>query len=65
MSTTITVPEICTRIDDLHLMLKNRYPANEVGKRINDVLVHADQIPLRLLKPAWELFAQKKGVNKL
>ena len=65
MSTTITVPEICTRIEDLHLMLKKGNSSVEIGKKINDVLIHADKIPLQLLKPAWEIFAKKKGVENI
>ncbi|MGI0056853.1 MAG: hypothetical protein ACREAK_05710 [Nitrosarchaeum sp.] len=63
LSSVITVPEICSRIEDLHSMLKNRYPANEIAKRINDILIYADNIPQNLIRSAWELFAKKNGVN--
>ena len=63
LSSIITVPEIYSRIEDLHSMLKNRYPADEVAKRINDILIYADNIPQHLIRSAWELFAKKNGIN--
>ena len=64
LSSVITVPEIYSRIEDLHSMLKNRYPAEEIAKRINDILIYADNIPQNLIRSAWELFGKKHGVNK-
>jgi len=62
LSSVITVPEICSRIEELHSMLKNRYPAEEIAKRINDILIYADNIPQNLIRSAWELFGKKNGV---
>jgi len=58
-------PEIAERIQVLHSMLKGIRSSKEIAKNINDVLIHADNAPLQLLKPAWELFAKKKGVENL
>ena len=46
-------------------MLKNGNTPDEIGQKINDVLIHAEKIPVRLLRPAWDLFAKKKGVENL
>jgi len=57
-----TVPEIARRISELHSMLKNGNTVKEIAKKINDVLLYADKAPVRLLRPAWDLFAKEKGV---
>ena len=65
MAHLVNVPEIARRIAELHSMLKKNNPLNEIGKKINDVLIYADKVPVQLLRPAWELFAKNKGVEAI
>jgi len=65
MSQITNAPEIAERIEVLHSMLKGIHSSKEIAKNINDVLIHGDKVPIQLLKPAWEIFAKKKGVTTL
>ncbi len=62
---TFAVPEIAKRIAELHTMLKKSNSVSEIGKKINDVLIYAEKVPVQLLRPAWELFAKNKGVEAI
>ena len=63
MSEIITVPEIAKRIAELHKMFKQYNSTVETSKKINDVLIYAEKVPVQLLRTAWELFAKDKGVQ--
>jgi len=63
MNEIVTVPEIARRIAELHSILKINNSLNDIAKKINDVLIYAEKVPVQLLRPAWELFAKDKGVD--
>jgi len=65
MNQLTNAPEIAERIQVLHSMLKGIHSSKEIAKNINDVLIHADNAPVQLLKSAWEIFAKKKGVENI
>lgn len=57
----ITVPEIADKITKLYSILKQIDSTENTARKINDILIHGDKVPLQLLTPAWELFAKKMG----
>lgn len=63
MSEIVNVPEIAKRIAELHSLLKNGNTPDEIGNKINDILIYADKVPCNILSGAWDLFAKRKGVS--
>ena len=60
-----TIPEIVKRIAELHKVLNQYNRTDETGKKINDVLIYAEKVPVELLRSAWKLFAKERGVETI
>jgi len=58
-----TVPDIAEKISRLYSAMKEQESPEIVAKEINDVLIYGDKVPLSLLNPSWDYFAQRKGVE--
>jgi len=58
-----TVPEVAERIGKLYLVLKVTDDAQSIVSKINDILLHGDNIPLNIVSAGWQFFAKRKGVS--
>lgn len=60
----MNVPEISEKIDELYRSVRqiSRSP-DEIANKINSILIYGDRVSPDILKPAWDYFAKRKGVN--
>jgi len=58
-----TVPDVASRIETLYSILKKTDDIPTLAKKINDILLHGDNIPLNIVSAGWQFFAQRKGVS--
>jgi len=57
------VPEVAKRIEKLYSVLKVTDDSQTLVSKINDILLHGDNVPLNLVSAGWKFFAKRKGVN--
>ena len=58
-----TIPDIAEKISRLFSAMKGKDSADVIAKDINDILIYVDKVPPNIVSGAWDLFAQRKGVE--
>lgn len=62
----MNVPEIANKINELYNAIReiSRSP-DEIANKINSILIYGDRVSPDILKPAWDYFMEKKGLENV
>lgn len=59
----MNIPEITEKIASLYNTLKSSGDSTDnIVKKINDILIFGEKVPLNILEAAWDFFANARGV---
>lgn len=60
----MNVPFVAKTIHQLFVSLKDQCDsAEEIAKKINNILLYGEDIPQNIVLAAWDYFAKQKGVE--